>query len=85
VLRHLGGGQRRDVVAGRRRDLALDEPAVDRVRAQRQRLVDRGVRFAEQGVVRGAEELACSVEQAIELGVELGVHSWTLTCGSRPG
>jgi hypothetical protein len=43
------------------------------------------VRFLEHCVVGLAQQLARSIEQAVELGIELRVHAWTLTRRSRPG
>ena len=57
----------------------------DDVQKTYDQLSGRGVRFTEQRVVRFAEYRTRPIEQAVELGIELHVHVWTLTCGSRPG
>src|SRR5262249_13403021 len=72
--RHLDRRERCEIVAGRRRDLTLQEPAFDRAGLELQRLVDHDVRLDEQRVVPGAEQLAHLIEQPLELGVVLLAH-----------
>ena len=62
---HLDRSECSEIIAGRRCDLALEQPRFDTVGAQLQRLIDGRVRFRQHRVVACAEQLARLIEQAL--------------------
>jgi hypothetical protein len=82
--RHLDRGESGEVITDRRRDLALQEPSLDRIGPELEGLVHDRVRHAELRVVALAEIVAHLIEQALDLGGEtLLAHALRLTCRSE--
>ena len=82
--RHLDRGEGGEIITDRRCDLTLQEPSLDRIGPELERLVHDRVRLAELRVIALAEIVAHLIEQALDLGGEtLLAHVVTLTCRSE--